>query len=648
MLASVLAVLVSATPVDQPIRMGDLLCHPRRLLARYESLKEAESSLPHRSRILQWIPELNIAVIETAAGALQKSRNWMLNNTGAEWVEFDRAARPAYIPNDPMWPDMWHMTAIKADKAWDHSFGGTNAVVAVIDTGVNLAHEDLAANAWVNTDEVPGNGIDDDSNGYIDDVNGYDFAYNDPNPDDVYGHGTACAGLVAAVQDNLLGVTGVAPLAKIMAIKASIDSGYFYDSATVPAYMYAANNGAKVLSMSFFSDRVSAAEGDAIRYCATHGVLPVAAAGNDSTSYPYYPAAYDATLSVAALNTNLTKAGFSNYGLWVDVAAPGVSLRTVTAGGGYTSGFGGTSGACPHVAGLAALLFGANPSATVEEVRDAIEDTATPVNQPPYGVFCNYGIINCEAAVIAIMGSPAPPRAPELRAVTGLGVQLLPNLNFDARGLFVNVLGRGFATASTASLTMGSTTLSISDRKRDWITAPYRPRAGNPLELRLDGNLVASLQMPLTNRFVHPLVDASTPEGGATSLGGFAEALSTDALFVRVARRTDGMVLLHGTFRKVTRNVNLKLVLRRQFTGTTVGTETVQLYDWSSASYPYGSFVTLSSAPVPQSMTTSTISLTNPSRFIDPEGTVYLRILTSTNLPSGAELHVDMAHLSVR
>jgi hypothetical protein len=454
---------------------------------------------------------------------------------------------------------------------------------------------------------------------------------------------------VAAVQDNNIGVTGVAPRAKIMAIKASLDSGFFYDSATVPAYIYAANNGAKVFSMSYFADGVSPAEGDALRYCVTQGVLPVAAAGNDSTVYSHYPAAYDGTLSVAALNSSLSKAGFSNFGTWVDVAAPGVGLRTTTVGNGYTDGFAGTSGACPHVAGLAALLFGANPSATAAQVRAAIEDTATPVNQPPYGVYVNYGIINCEAAMLAILGPAAPPRPPEVRAVTGLGVEVLPNIYFPTpRVRMVHVLGRGFATASTASIKMGSTNQPISDRKRDWITAFFMLPVTNPLEVRLDGVLVSTIQMPSTSFFVHPLIDASTPGDGATSLGGFAEALNSDATFVRVTRRDDDMVLLHGTFRKVTRNVVTRLVVRRQFTGTAVGTETVQLYDWSSASYPYGNFITISSGPLPQTMTTSTFLLTNPNRFIDPEGTVYLRIYTSDDLPSSAELHLDMAHLAVR
>lgn len=646
MLAAVFAVAIS-TPVDQPIRIGDLLCHPQRLLAKFESRAIAERSLPRSSKMLLWIPEIRVAVIETRANELQSTRRWLQRNTRAQYVEFDRAARPAYDPNDPMWPDMWHMTAIKANLAWDHSFGSDSVTVAVIDTGVNLAHEDLAANAWVNADEIPSNGIDDDNNGYIDDVNGYDFAYNDPSPNDVYGHGTACAGLVAAVQDNGLGVTGVAPRAKIMAIKASIDSGFFYDSATVPAYIYCANNGARVLSMSYFSDRVSSAEGDAITYCVSRGVLPVAAAGNDSTVYPYYPGAYDATLSVAALNGNLNKAGFSNHGLWVDVAAPGTGLRTTSAGGGYTDGFGGTSGACPHVAGLAALLFGANPVATAAQVRAAIEDTAVPVNQSPYGEYCNYGRVDAEAAVLAIMGTPAPQRAPVVRAVTGVGQQLTRTVPPNLRVLFFRVVGRGFQPANTVEVLFGNKSLPVLDRSRDWIAVAFTPPTGSPFQLKLDGVSVASLPNPTGVSIMHPLTGASTPEGGAQAFYNFADSLNADANYVRTTRRNDGSILMHGTFSKVTRNQALQLVLRRQFVGTLVGTETVQLYDWSTNSYPYGDFVTLSSGPVPTSMTTTVYELTNPSRFVDPEGTVYLRILTSDDLPSGAELRVDQAHLAV-
>src|SRR6185295_7407802 len=166
-----------------------------------------------------------------------------------------------------------------ADVAWDTLKGAPTVRVAVMDTGLDYTHPDLAANVWTNPGEIPSNGIDDDSNGYIDDVHGYDFAYNDSDPNDNFGHGTSCAGLVAARQDNGIGVTGVAPLCQLVGVKAALDSGYFYDSANVPALLYCADMGFQVISMSFYSDGVTPAEGDAINYCWNHGVLPVAAAG---------------------------------------------------------------------------------------------------------------------------------------------------------------------------------------------------------------------------------------------------------------------------------------------------------------------------------------------------------------------------------
>ncbi|HXH62128.1 MAG TPA: S8 family peptidase [Fimbriimonadaceae bacterium] len=649
MVAAALVVLLTARTADQPIHIGDFLCHPRHLLAKFDSLKTAENSLPAGGKIVRWMPQINVAVIETPKNQLQLSRSRMVTDGTAKWVSFDYAAIPAYVPNDPMWPNMWHMTAIKADKAWDVSRGSSDAVVAVIDTGVDVAHEDLAANIWTNTGEIPGNGIDDDGNGYIDDVHGYDFAYDDSDPDDQFGHGTACAGLVAAVQDNSIGVTGVAPFARIMALKAGLDTGFFYDSATVPAYLYAADNGANVMSMSFFSDRVSPAEGDAINYCWQHGVLPVAAAGNSASVYPYYPGAYDKTLCVAALDTNLNKAGFSNFGIWVDVAAPGVSLVTTTPGNGYTTGFAGTSGACPQVAGLAALLFGANPFATAAQVRAAIEDTAVPVNQPPFGEFCNYGVIDCEQAMLAIVGAAAPQRTPTVRAVTAIGTASPPLPVPSLIPMSFRVLGRGFAAAATAQIFEGSGELSITDRQRDTIDADCAPLpSADQMEVYLDGALVSTLAVPEHRKLVLPLIDASTPGGGATSSGGFIEALNRDNLIVQTTRRTDGTIILQGTFMKVKPGISYDLHLRHQYTGTTVGTESIQLYDWSSASYPYGNFVTVYSGPVPTVMSNYVVPVTDPDRFIDFEGTVYLRIVTSNDLDTGAELHVDMANLCVR
>jgi len=636
MLATLGFLIVAATQ-NTPIVVDGELCHPRNLMVKYESAATLKT-LSRFGKVIRDIPQINYAVLEARPGLLKNTRLQIQKAHGVARVEYDRCSLPAYDPNDYYWPDQWHTKAIRANFAWDTTKGDPNVIVAVIDTGVMVTHPDLAANVWVNTGEIPGNGIDDDNNGYVDDVNGYDFAYGDGNPNDVYGHGTACAGIAAAIQDNTIGVTGVAPGCKVMALKASIDSGYFYDSANVPSYIYAADNGAKVLSMSFYSDRVSQSERDAIDYCWNHGVLPVAAAGNDATIYSYYPGAYEHVLAVAAVDGNLNKAGFSDYGSWVDVSAPGTGLYTITNGGGYTSGFGGTSGATPHVAGVAALCFSMNPSATNSDVRNAIEDTATLQSQAPYGEFSNYGLVNAELAVLRMAGGSVTPHPPVVRYVT----RFVQNGSKTTNRQISRIYGRGFGAPANIELFNGSTPVVIAQRSRDWIDFDTTS-AGSGLTVKVDGSTIATLSFPSTSAMTNMLVEASTQS--ATLVGGYLDALNIDANYIRCTRRSDGSILVQATFRKVNPATTMRMVYRRHYTGTTVGTETVQLYDWSSASYPYGSYVTIGSGPCPTSATTSTFNIPNASRFVDPEGTMYLLITTSTDLPSGSELRIDHARI---
>lgn len=628
-----------------PINVEGTLCHPNRLMVKLSRPDALKSVSRAGARVLRTMPEIGWAVVESKPGRLISTRNLLKATPGIASVTFDRAARPAYDPNDALWPDMWHFRTIKANLAWDISFG-SDATVAVIDTGVVTTHEDLAANIWHNAGEIPANNIDDDGNGYVDDTVGYDFAYNDNDPDDQYGHGTPCAGLVGAVQDNTVGVTGVAPHAKIMCLKACIDSGYFYDSMTVPAYLYASHMGAKVLSMSYFSDQVSQSERDAIDYCFDHGTLPVAAAGNSASVIPYYPGAYENTLGVAAITGSLNKAGFSNYGTWVDVAAPGVSLYSTTKDGGYTSGFGGTSGATPHVAGLATLLFGAKPSATPQEVRNAIEDTATNLDQPPYGEFSNYGLINCEAAMQAILNGPAPARTPVVRYVTPIGAQFNDIAYPDERSVICRVYGRGFQQPRQVAVSVGGVNLPVQNQRRDFFDFAFKPPANQSVQVRVDGQVVAQFNAPQLYRTCFPLIEASSP--GATVTGGFYQALVADGTHVTCSRNGDGRVSLQATLRKVTTSYRTRVIFKRYYTNSPSSTETVYLYDWSSASYPYGNWVAIQSGSAPGAMATMVEDLGDIARFIDPEGTMYVLIQTSTDLPEGSKLMLDQFILAER
>lgn len=639
MISALIAAAAFSFASELPVTFEGRLAHPRILMIKVAPPFDRRLLAKTGSQLMQFFPQIDWASVQIGRGtSLASTKSSLEKIPGIVRVEPDRASFPAYEPNDAMWPEMWHFTRINANAAWDIS-KGSPSTVAVIDTGVQWTHPDLSANIWSNSDEIPGNGIDDDNNGYIDDVNGFDFAYNDSMPDDVYGHGTPCAGLVGAVQDNLIGVTGVAPNARIMCLKACYDSGYFYDHMTIPAYLYAADNGARVLSMSYFSDHVSAGERDAINYCWERGVLPVAAAANENSTIPLYPAAYENVLSVAALNRNDDKASFSNYGTWVDVIAPGVQLRSTALGGGYTQGFGGTSGACPHVAGLATLLFGAAPLSTNAAVRAAIEDTAVLQTQAPYGEYANYGLVDCYAAMQSITGSPAPPKLPVVRYITPL--------TYDQRFETVNqvsrIYGRGFQFPAVLEVFVDGQPLTILDRSRDWIDVE-NPSVRGTLTVKVDGVLYATFALPTDIRKTYTAIEANSE--GATVTGGFAQMYLNDGSELSCSRRDDGTVFLETTFRRVEKTLQMILSLKRRYTSTASASESVSLYDWSSASYPYGNFVQVGASTVGASALESSYLVNNAWRFIDDEGTVICRI-DASGVGNNGQLRIDSLRYSV-
>ncbi|MEO6709943.1 MAG: S8 family serine peptidase, partial [Planctomycetota bacterium] len=273
----------------EPIETKAGLINPERLMIKLRAgASPAAVERAHAragGRVLQNLPQIGWQIVEVAPETLFEAREAYLREAVIVRADFDHVKRLAYVPNDPYWP-MWHMQRIKADQAWDTHKGSPTVRVAIMDTGLNTTHPDLAANVWTNPGEIAGNLVDDDGNGYVDDIHGYDFAYGDGDPNDNFGHGSSCAGIVGARQDNGIGVTGVAPLTQLVGVKAALDSGYFYDSANVPALLYIADMGFQVVSMSFYSDGVTPAERTAIDYCWSHGVLPVSAAGNDSQVLP--------------------------------------------------------------------------------------------------------------------------------------------------------------------------------------------------------------------------------------------------------------------------------------------------------------------------------------------------------------------------
>ncbi len=303
------------------------------------------------------------------------------------------------IPNDPSFDLLWGMhntgqsggtpdADIDAPEAWDE-FTGTDAViVGVIDTGVDYNHVDLAANMWINSGEIPGNGVDDDSNGYIDDIYGIDAYNGDSDPIDDHGHGTHCSGTVGAVGDNGIGVVGVNWNVRIMALKFLSAGGSGPTDAAIECVEYATMMGAAVTSNSWGGGPYSAALEDAITDAYNAGILFVAAAGNygdDNDLYPHYPSSYTVpgVVAVGATDHNdeRVNVGYwaSNYGLTsVDLGAPGLDIYSTMPGNNYEYK-GGTSMATPHVSGTLALIKGRFPAITADAAKTLLLNSVDPI-----------------------------------------------------------------------------------------------------------------------------------------------------------------------------------------------------------------------------------------------------------------------------
>jgi len=391
------------------------------------------------ARIEEDLPRSDVSVVDLPEDlSVREAVEVYESDPNIEYAEPDFLLRPAQTssePNDPAYPRLYGLNNtgqtggttdadIDAPEAWSATTGTPGVVVAVIDEGVDVSHPDLQNNLWVNADEVPGNGVDDDSNGYVDDVNGYDFANNDASVydrDPTTGtgdeHGTHVAGTIAAQGNDGTGITGVSWEAQIMSLKfLGPDGGYTSDA--IEALNYAVNNGATISNNSWGGGGYSQSLRDALSNASARGHLFIAAAGNggadgigdDNDVTPHYPSNYDLAnvISVAATNSTDTLASFSNFGdVSVDLAAPGVKVYSTLPGNTYGS-YSGTSMATPHVTGVAALIKSRFPSAGVAEVRTRILDSVDPQSTLT-GKTLTGGRLNAAGA----LGTTTTPQPPE-------------------------------------------------------------------------------------------------------------------------------------------------------------------------------------------------------------------------------------------
>ncbi|UCC33127.1 MAG: peptidase S8 [Candidatus Bathyarchaeota archaeon] len=333
--------------------------------------------------VIKEISVLNALVVEVTVGMEDEYIQRVSSIVGVRYAERNGIYQASYTPNDAYWIQLWNMRIIEADDAWDVEKGSAAVVIAIVDSGVDYLHPDLAAN-------------------YV--VGGYDWVNDDNDPMDDHSHGTHCAGIAAAVMDNKIGVAGVAQCS-IWSEKVlnEFNRGSWDDLAS--AVTHATDNGVEIISMSLGGYGYSSLVDEACSYAWSNDVLLVAAAGNDNMNIDinsYYPACLETVIAVSATDDSDARWAGSNYGSAVEFAAPGVdvfSTKPPFGGDLYYTYKTGTSMACPHVSGVAALLLSQNPSLTNAELRERLHTAVDDLGTPGKDIYYGYGRINAYKAL---------------------------------------------------------------------------------------------------------------------------------------------------------------------------------------------------------------------------------------------------------
>ena len=336
--------------------------------------------------------------------------------TAVDRVQPNYLRRFAGTPNDSLFRRQWNLSAIGWTEV--EPVDASHLIVAVIDSGLDYRHPDIADQVWTNEREIAGApGVDDDGNGYVDDLRGWDFTHapgfagqgdyldRDADPMDESGHGTHVAGIIAATSNNGRGIAGVAHRVRIMPLRAGFSlaaGGFLEDDDLAAAIVYAADNGADILNMSWGDPQFSPLIRDVIRYARGRGCVMVAAAGNDGGQEVFYPAKFDETIAVGAIGKGDAVPAFSNRGSSIDIAAPGIGIWSLSPGGSYVERTG-TSMAAAHVSGIAAAFMAQAAGLNAAQVRTSLALSARDVGQSGWDDRTGAGVANIGASI------PSPP-----------------------------------------------------------------------------------------------------------------------------------------------------------------------------------------------------------------------------------------------
>ena len=320
-------------------------------------------------------------------------------------------------PNDPEFPNQQiHLDNCNIPQCWDYTVGNEQIIVAIIDSGLNFDHPDLQNNIFINVNEIPDDGIDNDENGYVDDINGWDFVdapelssiafgdylEQDNNPEDELNHGTHIAGIISADTNNNEGVSGISWNSKLLIIRSgfkTLSGGYLQDDDAAAGIIYAADMGADVINLSWGDTNYSQIIADACSYAYNKGSIIVAAAGNEGATVNHqvvYPAQLSTTLAIGAVDRYKNLASFSSYGPQIDIVAPGqliMSTYDITPENLYKEQSG-TSMAAPFVSGAIALLLSVDPGLNFSEVRGRLISTADDLGEEGFDHIFGNGLLD--------------------------------------------------------------------------------------------------------------------------------------------------------------------------------------------------------------------------------------------------------------
>jgi len=479
----------------------------------------------HRAREVAAIQQINVRVLRVPENRVPAVLDRLQHNPHFEYAELDYLVEPAVVPNDTYYSLEWHLPKMGAPAAWDITTGSSSVIIAILDSGVDATHPELAPLL----------------------VPGWNFYDNNANTSDVTGHGTGVAGQACAAGNNGVGIAAPAWACKIMPIRIADAYGYTSDSMIAAGLTYAADHGARVANASFAIQGSSSTLSSAAQYFQSKGGVVTGSAGNDAT--------FDSTpddpyiLRISAADSSDLLASFSSTGNNIDLCAPGVNIVTTTKGGGYGYGTG-TSASAPLVAGVAALMISVNPNLTASQVQQILKESADDLGAPGWDSSFGWGRINAARAVQAAASAStsdttaptasitAPAAGATVSGVVTVNVSASDNVAVTRVDFYVNNALAG--TTSTTPASFAWDTRALSDGAYNLVAKAY-DTAGN-----VGPSPTVTVSVQNTPRdTVPPAAAITAPVAGAVVSGAVevAVAASDDTGVAQVALSANGRLL---------------------------------------------------------------------------------------------------------